>query len=113
MSEQVFWVYILHCENNSYYAGYTTDHDRRFHEHLMGTAKCKYTRSFKPLSIAQCWQVYGNKSLAMKVERYIKKITKVEKMKMIQCPELLAQVFGPDVKSVVALGLSYLSDVRT
>ena len=94
MSDPVYWVYILHCENNSYYAGYTTDMTRRYEEHLAGTAKCKYTRSFKPLHIAQCWQVTANKAMAMKVERYIKKIPKSEKLKLIQSPDILCQIFG-------------------
>ncbi len=100
MPEQLYWIYILHCENNTYYAGYTTDLNRRFQEHLAGTAKCKYTRSFKPLKIAQCWQVSGDKALAMKVERYIKKIPKREKLNLIQSPELLEQVFGVKLGSV-------------
>lgn len=100
MPEQLYWVYILHCENNTYYAGYTTDLNRRFQEHLAGTAKCKYTRSFKPLEIAQSWQVHGDKALAMKVERYIKKIPKSEKMKFIQSPGLLEQLFGAQLKSI-------------
>ena len=94
MSESVYWVYILHCENNSYYAGYTTDLVRRYQEHVAGHAKCKYTRSFKPLGIVQCWQVTGSKAMAMRVERYIKKISKVEKSKLIESPHLLVQIFS-------------------
>ena len=94
MSETIYWVYILHCVNNSYYTGYTTDLTRRYEEHLAGTAKCKYTRSFKPLKIAQSWQVNADKAMAMKLERYIKKIPKSEKLKLIQSPEKLYQLFG-------------------
>ena len=93
MGEQLYWVYILNCKNNSYYTGYTTNLVRRFQEHSIGTSKCKYTRSFKPISIAQCWQIHGNKSMAMKIEKYIKKISKKEKIKIIQCPDLLVQLF--------------------
>lgn len=103
MSEELYWVYILHCANNTYYAGYTTDLDRRFQEHLTGTAKCKYTRSFKPLGIAQCWQVHGDKAMAMKVERYIKKIPRLEKLSLIQSPEILEQIFGAPLKSMSKL----------
>lgn len=98
MKKQLYWVYILHCENNSYYAGYTTDLSRRFQEHLAGTASCKYTRSFKPLGIARSWQVNGNKSMAMKVEKYIKRIPRSEKLNLIQYPELLIQIFGTELK---------------
>lgn len=100
MPQQLYWVYILHCENNTYYAGYTTDLERRFQEHLAGTSKCKYTRSFKPLAIAQSWQVHGDKALAMKVERYIKTVSKSEKLKLIQSPKLLEYLFGAQLKSI-------------
>ena len=66
---------------------------RRFKEHLSGTAKCKYTRSFKPVRVAQCWQVHGNKSVAMKIEKYIKKISKKEKTQFVNFPDLLIQLF--------------------
>jgi putative endonuclease len=100
VDESSYWVYILQCENNTYYSGYTTDMERRFQEHLSGSAKCKYTRSFKPLAIAQCWQVSGSKSLAMSVERYIKKMTKKEKTAVIKDPDLLSLHFGPEIQRV-------------
>lgn len=84
-----YWVYILHCENGSYYTGYTTDLVRRYHEHLQGTEKCKYTRSFKPVEVAQCWQICGSKAMAMKIERLIKKMSKQEKQQLILNPERL------------------------
>jgi putative endonuclease len=89
MSEKKYWVYILNCNNGSYYTGYTVDLIRRYQEHVAGTDKCKYTRSFKPLSIAQSWQIQGDKSTAMKIEKRIKKMTKKEKEKIILSPELL------------------------
>ena len=86
-----YWVYILNCDNGAYYTGYTTDLVRRYEEHIRGTAKCKYTRSFKPLSIAQHWQ-FHEKSIAMKAEKLIKKLSKSEKEKLILSPELLSNL---------------------
>jgi len=97
LSEQCYWVYILNCDNGSYYTGYTTDVARRFQEHVQGTGKCKYTRSFKPLRIAQCWQISGNKAMAMKVEQYIKKMSKKEKEQLLLNPSSLCQYF--DIKA--------------
>jgi putative endonuclease len=88
-----YWIYILRCSNGSYYTGYTTDMMRRYQEHVKGTAKCKYTRSFKPLNIAQCWMVPNDKSIAMKIENFIKKLTKKEKEQLILCPEKLVDLF--------------------
>lgn len=88
-----YWVYILHCENDTYYTGYTNDIEKRYQSHLKGTSKCKYTRSFKPLRIAQSWEINGDKSSAMKIEAYIKKLSRVEKEKIIANPSLLLTEF--------------------
>lgn len=93
MSEQSYFVYVLHCENNTYYTGYTTDLFRRYKEHVRGTASCKYTRSFKPLRIAQSWRIEGDKSVAMKIEKFIKKKSKKEKEQLILFPEALECMF--------------------
>jgi putative endonuclease len=89
MSVETYWVYILHCNNDSYYTGYTNNLIKRYHSHVYGTGGCKYTRSFKPLSLAQCWPVPGEKAIAMKVERYIKKLTRMEKEELINQPTIL------------------------
>lgn len=92
MTIEYYWVYILNCVNGSYYTGYTTDLVRRYQEHVKGTTKCKYTRSFKPLNIAQSWQIQG-KSTAMKVERFIKHMTRKEKEQLILFPDRLMKFF--------------------
>lgn len=91
MKNSDYWVYILYCENNTYYTGYTTDIRKRYQSHVNGTAKCKYTRSFKPAGIAQCWKIIGDKSFAMKMERYIKKLSRLEKEKIIARPSTLSE----------------------
>lgn len=89
MEEPCFWVYILLCQNNTYYTGYTNDVEKRYQSHVDGTGKCKYTRSFKPVKIAQCWQISGGKAEAMKIERYIKKLSRNAKEKIIAEPSTL------------------------
>jgi putative endonuclease len=89
MNEQCYWVYILHCENDSYYTGYTNNLDKRYQSHVNGTSKCKYTRSFKPIRIAQSWKISADKSQAMKLESYIKKLSRSEKEKLIANPSIL------------------------
>lgn len=75
----LLWVlsqnHILRCSNQSYYTGYTDNLEKRFQDHLTGKGG-KYTRSFKPLSIAQSWKIKGDKSIAMRIEYYIKKLSK-------------------------------------
>lgn len=90
MTNQCYWVYILHCDNDTYYTGYTNDLTKRYQSHLDGTGRCKYTRSFKPLTIAQCWKINGDKSFSMKIERMIKRLSRAEKEKCIANPESLS-----------------------
>lgn len=77
-------VYILHCDNGSLYTGYTSDLARRYQAHLDG--KCKYTRSFKPLRIAHSWFIEGEKADAMRVERYIKSLSRQQKNALLLAP---------------------------
>lgn len=88
MNKKNYWVYILRCENNTYYTGYTNDLIKRYQSHVSGTGKCKYTRSFKPIEIAQSWEIHGSRALAMQIERKIKKLSRAEKEKIIANPEI-------------------------
>ena len=99
MKTNTYWVYILQCENNTYYTGYTKNIAERYQSHLEGTGKCKYTRSFKPLKIAQSWEINSGKSTAMKMEAYIKKLTKKEKEKIIDNPNLISEHSWKSLKS--------------
>lgn len=89
MNQKIFWVYILQCDNDSFYTGYTTNFLKRYQSHVNGTGRCKYTKSFKPIAIAQSWQVIGDKSLAMQLERAIKQLTRTQKEEIIKHPELM------------------------
>ena len=79
----IYYVYILECSNGSYYTGYTTDVERRFHEHLQGTIKCKYTRSFPPVRVAASWEVGECLSDALKLEKKIKALPRQKKIELI------------------------------
>ncbi len=87
-----YWVYILYCENKSFYTGYTHDLFARYRAHIEGIA-AKYTRAFRPLEVIGVWPVYGDKSTAMKIERFIKALSKKEKRMIIDHPFLLLEMF--------------------
>ena len=70
IKKQSYWVYILLVSNGHYYTGYTTDIKRRYKEHLSGNTK--FTRSFPPVEIKQCWKIFEDKGTAMKIEKFIK-----------------------------------------
>lgn len=84
-----YWLYILLCNNNTYYTGYTVDLLRRYREHQSGSHKCKYTRSFKPLELVQCWPL-TDKSQALKLEYKIKALSRLAKERLIANPDALS-----------------------
>jgi len=84
-----FYIYILECDNGNYYTGYTKDLTKRYEQHLAGRANSKYTRSFKPIRIAQCWQLVDTIGTALKIERFIKQQSRAAKELLIQSPEIL------------------------
>lgn len=77
------YVYMIECKNGTYYTGYTTDIVRRYKEHEKGTEKCRYTRSFPPKKLAYVLE-FENKSDALKKEAEIKKLSKIDKIKLIK-----------------------------
>ncbi len=88
MTNTSYWVYILLCENNTYYTGYTADLSKRYQLHLAGKAS-KYTRSFKPVKIAQSWEILTGKKSALQLEYYIKKLSRKQKEYLINQPDQL------------------------
>lgn len=88
MSKPCYWVYMLECSNGHYYTGYTNNIDKRYAAHLSGTAS-KYTRAFKPISIAQSWKIENGKSMAMQIEHQIKRLSRAEKERIIKNPDLI------------------------
>jgi putative endonuclease len=85
----MYYVYVLECENGSYYTGYTTDLERRYKEHVAGSPKCKYTRAFPPKDIAASWKLDTDLSMALSIEAIIKKLTKHEKKVLVTNPDIL------------------------
>jgi putative endonuclease len=88
-----YFIYMLECCNKSYYTGYTTDLERRYQEHLDGSYKCKYTRSFPPIRVAAAWRILGELSEAMKIEYFIKRLTKDEKQSLVEDPKRIKEIY--------------------
>ena len=87
--DQCFWLYVLECENGSFYTGYTKNLAIRYYQHRQGKQSAKYTRSFKPIRIAQCWRLFDTIGTALKVERFIKNQDRKTKVLWIGNPEEL------------------------
>lgn len=77
-----WFVYILHCADNSYYIGITPDIEKRLTLHNSGKG-AKYTRGRIPVTLLYSEQ-FENKSQASKREHELKKLTRKEKEELIK-----------------------------
>ncbi len=76
-------VYVLRCSDNSLYTGITRDLNRRLEEHNNNDRLASaYTRARRPVAIVY-QEAHVNRSSASKREAEIKKLTKIEKEKLI------------------------------
>lgn len=76
------YVYILECEDGSYYTGWTNDLNRRFAMHCKGKG-AKYTRTHHPLRIAY-FEEFEDRIQAMKREYEIKQLSHLQKENLIK-----------------------------
>ncbi len=92
-----YWIYILECENGSFYTGCTNNLSKRYRQHLNGTGRVKYTQSFKPIRIAQCWRLLDTRGTALKVEYLIKSMERSDKEAIVKKPEKLKEVIMQEI----------------
>lgn len=76
-----FYVYILLCCDGSFYTGYTKDLELRVHLHQIGRG-ARYTKTHKPQCLVY-FEEYVSRSLAMKREREIKKLSHQQKQVLV------------------------------
>ena len=83
MEQQVrlFYVYILLCSDGSFYTGYTKDIAIRLQLHQDGKG-ARYTKIHKPQKLVYS-EKHDSRSLAMKREREIKKLSHQQKQALI------------------------------
>lgn len=77
----MYYTYIVKCSDGTYYTGYTNDLRRRIRSHNEKKG-AKYTRSRTPVTLVYA-EENDTKSLAMKREAAIKKLSRKEKEKLI------------------------------
>lgn len=77
-----WFLYLLECRTSngrtSYYAGITTDLERRYAEHATGNG-ARYTRAHPPLRLLAS-RAYPNRSSASKAEAALKKLPRQHKL---------------------------------
>ena len=76
-----FYVYILLCNNGSFYTGYTKDIKTRTKQHETGKG-ARYTKAHKPQKLAYV-EEHENRGVAMKREREIKKLSHQQKQSLV------------------------------
>jgi len=76
------YVYILKCSDDTYYTGWTTDLNRRLlvHQDKKGA---KYTKARIPVELVY-FETFNTKSEALKREIAIKKLTREKKILLIK-----------------------------
>jgi len=77
-----WFAYILECGDGSLYAGSTNDLENRVKTHSAGKG-ARYTRSHLPVFLVYSEKL-ANRSLVTKREANIKKLSRKEKLKLIE-----------------------------
>lgn len=77
------YFYVLKCADNTLYAGYTTDINRREQEHNSLTKGAKYTRYRQPVKVVY-FETFKTRGEATKAEAQFKKLTRLQKEVYIQ-----------------------------
>ena len=81
MSNSTNWtVYILLCNDSSFYTGITKDMNRRLLQHEKGNG-ARYTKGRGPFKVIYK-ALFNNQSEALKEERRIKQLRKASKIKL-------------------------------
>ena len=83
------FVYMLRCTDGTLYSGYTTDPNRRTAAHNNGRG-AKYTRSRLPVELVY-FESIETKSQALKREAALKKLTRTEKILLIEQSNALTE----------------------
>lgn len=79
--ESNWYLYILRCRDDTLYTGITTDVEKRLEVHQTGRG-AKYTRGRGPLTLVYR-ESCGSHSEALKRELAVKRLTRMQKMELI------------------------------
>ena len=77
----MFWMYILRCNDGSFYIGHTDDIERRLDEHHAGRFAC-YTLSRRPVVLVHL-QTFETREEALIAERQVKGWSRAKKQALI------------------------------
>ena len=81
-----YFVYMVRCEDDSYYTGIASDVVRRMAEHRSQKGRCaKYTKTHRVTELVGLWTA-ADRSLASSLEYRIKRLSRVEKEVLLADP---------------------------
>ena len=81
----IFYVYVLECQDGTYYTGYTNNLENRIKLHNKGLG-AKYTRNRRPVKLVW-YKEYKYFKKAFKEELALKKLTHKQKEELIKNAE--------------------------
>ena len=79
---EIYYVYILHCADGTYYTGYSSNLSRRFKQHQSGSIPRAYTKARRPVKLAWAGE-FPSKDDARAYEKKLKSWSTTRKEKMI------------------------------
>lgn len=79
----MYHLYILKCADKTLYTGITTNIKRRVAEHNSSALGAKYTCARRPVKLVYN-KKFKNRSLALRAEAKIKKLSRPEKLALIK-----------------------------
>lgn len=99
----MYYVYILRCSGDTLYTGIAADIDRRMAEHFGRTERCaKYTRSHRAEKLEALWSA-ENRSTASKLEYRIKKLSREQKLRLIENKSSLEEIMGESKEKYIRI----------
>ena len=81
MTEKAY-SYIILCNDNTLYTGWTLDLERRMNEHNAPNSPTKYTRTRQPVKLVY-HEEFDNRAKAAQREDQIKRLSRKEKIALI------------------------------
>ena len=78
---KIGWIYILECNDGSYYTGSTNDLERRLSEHQAGKG-ANHTKKRLPIKLVYC-EEYNHVAVAFRREKQIQGWSRVKKEALI------------------------------
>lgn len=83
------YTYIVRCGDGSLYTGWTNNLEKRMQDHNAGKG-AKYTKSRLPV-VLEYYETFETKQEAMSREYAIKRLSRSEKIKLIENKEVIAE----------------------